>query len=72
MVREGVASLRDERSGGGVDGETTIPAAHQVGCFVQLVVGVGRVIDGVGETMAHLLVHFAVDVGLHGEHVGWA
>ena len=28
-----------------------------------------RVVDGVGEALAHLLVHLAVNVGLHGQHV---
>ena len=34
-----------------------------------LLVRAVRVVDGVGEALAHLLVHLAVDVGLHREHV---
>ena len=38
--------------------------------LVAVAVGAGRVVDGVGKAMAHLLIHLAVDVGLDGQHVG--
>ena len=67
------ARLGDERCGGGIDGEAAIPTAHQVGGlahpWVAIAFGAGGVVDGVGKAVAHLLVHFAVDVGLDGQHV---
>ena len=47
-----------------------VPGAHQVGGLLQAVVRAGGVVDGVGKALAEFLVHFAVNVGLDGEHVG--
>jgi hypothetical protein len=68
------AGLGDDGSGGGVGGEAAIPTAHQVGGLahtrIAVALGAGSVVDGVGKAMAHLLIDFAVDVGLDGQHVG--
>ena len=67
---ESRAGLGHNGGGGGIGGQPAVPTAHQVGGLLQAAVGAGRVVDGVGETMADLLVHLAVNVGLQGEHVG--
>ena len=67
---EGIAGLGHDGGGGGVGGQPAVPTAHQVGGLAQALVGAGGVVDGVGEAMAQFLIHFAVDVGLHGQHVG--
>ena len=61
--------LHLDRCRGGIGREPAIPAAHQVGGLAKLIVGIRRVVDRVGEPMRQLLVHLAVDIGLHGEHV---
>ncbi len=67
---EGTAALGDNGGGSGVGGQPAVPGAHQVGGLAEAVVGAGGVVDGVGKAMAQLLIHFAVNVGLHGEHIG--
>ena len=68
------AGLVDDGCGGGVGGESAIPTAHEVGGLTHARIAVAfrtrSVIDSVGETVAHLLIDFTVDVGLDGDHVG--